>query len=439
MAFPTSPANGAQTIVNGIGYVYSSSTNSWTRAISPVGNLTVSGNVFSDRLYTTTGLYWAGNNQAFTGTNGISFTSSITSPAFAELGDQWYATDIGVLFEYLSDGDSSQWIDISTPSISTNSAMTLSAGDLSVLGAVTPGIDTTYDLGNLSYRWRDAYLTGVITTGNIISSYGLFWANGTPAVYSNTSVANYLPVHAGNVSAGNVSTGNVSASFANIGKVTSTQGYFWANGTPAVYSDTLVASYLPTHTGNIAASYANIGKVTSTQGYFWANGVNILSSTFGNTEVGAYIPTFTGTINPSLINSSGNLTVAGNLIQQSAYYERFGNLTNSGGNLTCDFTNGTIFNVTSLTNNVTANFINVNALPFGATGAVIVINQGVTIYKINNVQINGTQIPVRWVSGNGSGISPVGVAASNTDVISFSMMYLGGDSYMVLGQLSTFG
>jgi hypothetical protein len=222
MAFPTSPINGETTIVNGIGYVYSSSTNSWTRAISPVGNLTISGNLFSDRVYTNTGLYWAGNNVPFTGQAGITLTTDTVAPPTPQLGDQWFDPVLGILFEYLSDGDSDQWVDISSPVLASNSSINLTAGDLTVLGHVSPGINQTYDLGNLSYKWRNVYVDDKITTGNITSTYGVFWANGKPGLYSNTAVSEYLPAYTGNLTSGN----------ANIGRVTTTSGLFWSNGAP---------------------------------------------------------------------------------------------------------------------------------------------------------------------------------------------------------------
>lgn len=217
MAFPTLPSNGATTLVNGINYVYSSATNSWTRQVASLGNLTVAGNVNADRVYTTQGLYWAGNNQQVVGGSGINITTDANPPPSADVGDQWYATDIGVLFEYLDDGTSQQWVDITSSSIAANSVINLTAGDFSILGHITPGLNMTYDLGNVSYKWRDVYVDGVTNTGNITSTYGLFWANGVSALYGNTQAAEYLTNYTGNVTASNVIT---------------TNGVFWSNGAP---------------------------------------------------------------------------------------------------------------------------------------------------------------------------------------------------------------
>ena len=232
MAFPVSPSNGDYTIVNGINYVYSDTTNSWTRVLSSMGNLTIAGNVNADKIYTIQGLYWAGNNQLVVG-GGINLTTDSSPPASAEVGDQWYDTTDGILFEYLDDGTSQQWVDITSSSIAANSVINLSAGDFSILGHITPGLNTSYDLGNVSYQWRDLYVGGVSTLSNVSSALGYFWSNGAPAFYSNTWTAQYLPVYNGNLTSGNTTTGNLTSGNASVnGKITTASGLFWSNGAP---------------------------------------------------------------------------------------------------------------------------------------------------------------------------------------------------------------
>jgi len=182
MAFPTSPINGATTTVNGIAYVYSSTTNSWSRALTPVGNLTVTGNVIANKLYTTTGLFWYSNGFPISGGSGggVTITTDSIPPVSPSVGAQWYDTSSNILFEYLDDGTSQQWVDITSAAISANTRINLNTGDLSVLGAINPALNNTYDIGNVSYKWRDAYINGVTTTGNITTTAGVFYSNGAP-------------------------------------------------------------------------------------------------------------------------------------------------------------------------------------------------------------------------------------------------------------------
>lgn len=133
--------------------------------------------------------------------------------------------------------------------------------------------------------------------------------------------------------------------------------------------------------------------------------------------------------------TTGNLTVTGNLTQQSAYYETYANVTNSGGNLTCNFVNGGTFYAT-LTANVTANFTNVALTTGTIIGATIIVDQGATPYQISNVQVNGGGIQtVKWAGGVGQNPG----TGSNTDVMSFSLINLGGGAWRVLGAISNYG
>lgn len=103
MSFPIGPTNNQTTTVNGITYIYNSDEQSWTRlqltnvtfgnvvisgntrstsatsgALIVAGGAGISGNVYSNALYTANGVYWSGNGQAFTSTT-IANTAEITA------------------------------------------------------------------------------------------------------------------------------------------------------------------------------------------------------------------------------------------------------------------------------------------------------------------------------------------------------------------------
>ena len=173
-----------------------------------------------------------------------------------------------------------------------------------------------------------------------------------------------------------------------------------------------MASYLTTQT---FYSDANVAS------YLVANPQ---AGTYSNANVSSYL---SGGV------TTGNLTTAGNVVQQSAYYERYGNVSNTGGNLTCNFNNVTVF-YANLSTNVTANFTNVNAISSTVTGATIIVDQGAISYRVANVQVNGVNQTVKWIGATaGAG------TASNTDIMSFSLINLGGGAYRVLGQISNYG
>jgi len=50
MAFPTSPTNGQQSVVNGITYQYASATNSWTRIGGTANTIIATGNITAGNL-----------------------------------------------------------------------------------------------------------------------------------------------------------------------------------------------------------------------------------------------------------------------------------------------------------------------------------------------------------------------------------------------------
>jgi hypothetical protein len=192
----------------------------------------------------------------------------------------------------------------------------------------------------------------------------------------------------------------------------------------SAFGNTNVATYLISQnitSANIGAfqTYANasIGNLQANVGsfYAWAN-TNFSTSSYSNVSIG------------------GNLYVSGNIVQQSAYYETYANVTNSGGNLTCNFVNGATFYAT-LTANVTVNFTNVVATAGRVTGATLIVDQGATAYRVANIQINSGGIQtVKYAGG-----TPNTGTASNTDIMSFSLISLDGTSWRVLGQISNYG
>lgn len=100
MAFPSNPTNGDIATVNDTDYIYDSSVRSWTRlptANVTVGNLTVSGNTFTDKLYTTNGLYWSGNGEVIaTGGGGGAAGFSQSTVTTLPTGDYGSGEESGI-------------------------------------------------------------------------------------------------------------------------------------------------------------------------------------------------------------------------------------------------------------------------------------------------------------------------------------------------------
>ena len=172
--------------------------------------------------------------------------------------------------------------------------------------------------------------------------------------------------------------------------------------------------------------------------HLYANGQSILTGVtynYSNANVASYLSTYSGNIAVANLNINGNAyhagstTLVGNVFQQSAYYETYSNISNTGGNLTLNFINGGVYYAT-LTANVTVNIINIANNSSTVTGFTVIIDQGLTPYHIANLQFNGSTVSnIKWAGAT----VPAGTA-SNTDVISISLINLNNGNYRILGQ-----
>lgn len=187
MPFPDTPNDLDTTIVNGITYEYSASKTAWIRRKTGVSDITFAGNVTANKVYTTE-IRWAGNSAVFNA--GVTYTAS-TSPVAAKLGDQWYNTANDVLYEYVTDGASTYWVDIQSLGTSTGNAVSSSFDDLTLSGNLILTANLLYSIGGDTGRLRHIY------AGNV-----------------TTVTANIGTVNTGNIAAGNVTvSGNVQGTY----------------------------------------------------------------------------------------------------------------------------------------------------------------------------------------------------------------------------------
>ena len=129
--------------------------------------LTIGGKYYVDQQ----GQIFAKINSAFDVANAaMVFTSSDNVPNSPTVGDIWYYTTDDILYQYISDGVTNYWIDIQTPTLSSNGA------DLPLIANTTATSAASY--ANASFTKANnalANTTGTFsgdltTTGNVISS-----------------------------------------------------------------------------------------------------------------------------------------------------------------------------------------------------------------------------------------------------------------------------
>jgi hypothetical protein len=86
-------------------------------------------------------------NAAFTkantgGASGLIYKASNTTPSTANVGDQWYSVTEDILYQYINDGTSNAWVDISSSAITTNAG-----GGGSTSPSVIYGLSTVFGNG----------------------------------------------------------------------------------------------------------------------------------------------------------------------------------------------------------------------------------------------------------------------------------------------------
>ncbi len=76
------------------------------------------------------------------GASGLIYKSSNTTPSTANVGDQWYSVTEDILYQYINDGTSNAWVDISSSAITTNAG-----GGGSTSPSVIYGLSTVFGNG----------------------------------------------------------------------------------------------------------------------------------------------------------------------------------------------------------------------------------------------------------------------------------------------------
>jgi len=223
-------------------------------------------------------------------------------------------------------GNGSQLTGLSTSSISngtSNVAIPTANGNVSITAAGT-NTWTFGTTGNLSAPGNVSASGNV--TGNFILG-NIAFANGIPATYGNSNVANYLPTFSGNLTAGNVSaTGNVTGgNILTAGNVSATGNvsgnFFIGNGSqltglPATYGNANVVANLAALGSNPISSTGNITTTANISGnFFIGNGSQLtgIAASYGN----ANVATFLAAYGSNAISTTGNIT-AGNFVGNGA-------------------------------------------------------------------------------------------------------------------------
>ena len=127
-----------------------------------------------------------------------------------------------------------------------------------------------------------------------------------------------------------------------------------------------------------------------------------------------------------------NVTTTGQIVET---YQSYNTSIASGSTVTLNCTSGNLWYVTSsVAGNWTAAFTNVAVTTGQATTISLITVQGATAYIPTAISVNGTSVTINWMGG----ATPTG-NSNKKDAISFSILQTGASTYLVFGQLVTFG
>jgi hypothetical protein len=378
-------------------------------SVGILSSLAVTGNITAGNVTVTGQLI----SSVATGTAPLAITSTTVVPnlyvARANVSDYSAVTlqTTGTFYPAMVSGSASgNYILNTDAAISYNAATdTLSVGNLS--GTLTTAAQTNItSVGTLTSLTVTGLITataGGVKVGNIQD----------PSGTNTISLASGNVTMIGNLSVGTAGTGNVTAT------------YFIGNGSlltglPATYSNTNVASYLPTYTGNFTAGNAVIttsittGNITTGSGTGGnISGANVISA---NT----FIATGNVTAGNIIAGSGSGGSLSGANLISANYFSGAGNLLSNivGANVTGQVSNslvtGTVYtnaqpNITSVgsltgltISNVTGvvNFITTANVSLGAVGNLHIT--GGTTGQVLSTDGSGT---LSWATLSGSSIS----------------------------------
>jgi Major tropism determinant N-terminal domain len=286
-----------------------------------------------------------GNNQTFSNTFLSAYQSNTDITLFyngALLDSPYYTLsgDTLTINTELSVGDS---IDVIRQFASNIVVSTYSNANVqsylasALVGNVIPAGNNLASLGNATNQFKDLWVSNATIFFDSIplsvNSNAEITFNGAPLVSTG---GNQEINTTGNVDAGNIIvTGDISSNtfLGNTADLTGnitvggvlTDNYFYANGSPLVFSDygnANVAAYLPTYTGELTSvgNITTVGNVTA--GFFIGDGglLSNISGTgvYGNSNVAAYLPTYTGNLdNVDVLTAnviSSNATIIANSV-----------------------------------------------------------------------------------------------------------------------------
>ena len=188
------------------------------------------------------------------------------------------------------------------------------------------------------------------------------------------------------------------------------------------------------------------GNITSLSGVFVGNGAGLTNlngsniSNVANANYAAYAGNIITAAQPNItsVGTLANLTVTGNATFNSPIFiesgsERFtANTGTPSGTVVLNLSNSsTLYAITNNANaNITLNITNISTVSVANSSVVAtyIYTNGANAYSINNLELDGTAVSIKW-----AGATPPTAYASSTMVYTFTILYIGGVGYDIIG------
>ena len=234
-------------------------------------------------------------------------------------------------------------------------------------------------------------------------------------------------------------TGNTSLTALGVSAATTLLGILTVSGAASVNNSLSVTGYIQPSAGNSATN----GIIFPTNpGGGGGDGAVIQYYATAGEQTELLISVANDPTDNIRLTASGQVIVSNTLTVNSVlsltqFQERLSSYSDSigsGSTVIVDCSTGNIQYITSTVSGPwTANLTNLNLDAGNATTIVLFINQGGSAY-VPDLKIAGSAQTINWTNG----VTPLGNSGKK-DIVSFSILRTIGTTYVVLGQLVTFG
>jgi hypothetical protein len=354
------------------------------------------------------------------GSTTVSVGASV--PSSPSNGNLWLNTNNGILYVYINDGDSNQWIQ---PAVPTSSLATVAtSGDYDDL-INTPTLSTVAISGNYNDLTNIPNLSVYALSSSLTNYATLTYVNN---LLPSTSTPTFnFSIAADDSTQRTINSGNL-VKFIGAGGITTSSD---ADGNVTITGST--------STGNVTFSTTTIDTTDS-------SGITFTPAVFFNSDITVDNDIFVGNnlfstasiVTPKITSQSASLTLQSSSVildGLATFYkstESINTISGASGTVVHNFQNGSLFLHSSIAANFTANFTNVPTTDNRSITVALILDQGGTAYIPNALQIDGAAQTIKW-----SGGTPPSGTNNYTDIVNFTLIRSGG-SWTVLGSLSTY-